>query len=118
MPNKSTKFQPGQSGNPAGRPVGSRNKLCEQFVTDLQQLWDEQGFAILQRVADEHPEKLLAAMVQVLPKDFQLSVNDNNVRFVINAQPLTELEWRRKHDLEITESLEQESVLLDQKTTC
>jgi hypothetical protein len=99
---KSTQFQKGQSGNPLGRPTGSRNKLSETFVTDLQSLWEEQGFAILQRVADEHPEKLLAAMVQVLPKDFQVSIDQQNVKWVINQQPHTnEIEWRTAHNLPI-----------------
>ena len=105
MGNKSTKFQPGQSGNPKGRPVGSRNKLSETFITDLAELWDEQGSAILQRVADENPEKLLAAMVQVLPKDFQVTVDQKNVKWVINAQPvLTTEQWMEKHGLNVIES--------------
>jgi hypothetical protein len=28
-------FKPGQSGNPAGRPKGSRNRLAENFVADM-----------------------------------------------------------------------------------
>jgi hypothetical protein len=102
MAKQSTKFQPGQSGNPAGRPVGSRNKLSEQFIGDLQELWAEQGPSILQRVADEHPEKLLAAMVQVLPKDFQITVDQQNTKWVINASPrnLTVEQWRKMHDLD------------------
>jgi hypothetical protein len=28
-------FKPGQSGNSAGRPIGSRNKFSEAFCRDL-----------------------------------------------------------------------------------
>ena len=107
MGKETTQFKPGQSGNPKGRPAGSRNKLSETFITDLQSLWDEQGFAILQRVADDHPEKLLAAMVQLLPKDFQVSVDQQNVSWVINASPkaLTVEQWRKMHGLDSPELL-------------
>jgi Family of unknown function (DUF5681) len=36
-------FKPGQSGNPAGRPLGSRNKLSEAFLADFYQVWQERG---------------------------------------------------------------------------
>jgi hypothetical protein len=92
--------------------MGSRNKLSETFVTDLAELWEEQGSAILQRVADEHPEKLMAAMVQVLPRDFQVSVDQQNAKWVINASPkeLTEQQWRKVHNLAIEGKVTKEPV--------
>ena len=104
MGNKTTQFQPGQSGNPKDRPVGSRNKLSEHFVSDLQELREEQGPKILRRVAKDDPAKLLAAMVQVLPKDFQITVDQQNMKWVINAKPLTTLEWMQEHGLNVIES--------------
>src|SRR5258706_14779714 len=34
------KWQPGVSANPKGRPKGSRNKLGEAFLSDLQADWE------------------------------------------------------------------------------
>ncbi len=35
MAKRDTTFKPGQSGNPRGRPKGSRNKLGEEFICEL-----------------------------------------------------------------------------------
>jgi len=37
--------EPGQSGNPKGRPKGSRNKLSEDFFRDLCEAWQAMGKA-------------------------------------------------------------------------
>lgn len=91
MGNKTTKFQPGQSGNPAGRPRGSRNKLSERFISDLADLWDEQGSSILQKVAEDNPARLLIVMVQVLPKNFQVAMTNNRPLIELTLEELTEI---------------------------
>jgi hypothetical protein len=58
---------PGQSGNSAGRPKGSRNKLGEQFLTDLYADWVENGVAAIKKVRETRPEIYL----KVSPPSFR-----------------------------------------------
>ena len=70
------KFQPGQSGNPRGRPKGSRNKLGEDFINALADDFAEHGVAAIAKVRDEKPSDYLKAIASLVPKDINLNVNE------------------------------------------
>ena len=42
-------WQPGQSGNRHGRPVGARGRFSERFVADLTTAWEQYGAPALDR---------------------------------------------------------------------
>lgn len=66
-------FEPGKSGNPAGKPKGSKNKLVDAFWADFADAWKEHGASALQKVAKEDPGKFLTVAASVMPKDVNVN---------------------------------------------
>lgn len=69
-------FEPGKSPNPAGRPKGSRNKLGEQFLSDMYADWQENGVAVIASVRAEKPDVYLKVVASVLPKELNIKVSE------------------------------------------
>ena len=69
-------FVPGQSGNPAGRPKGSRHKISEAFVAALCEDFEAHGVAVIARVRTEKPDQYLKVIASILPKDINLKAPD------------------------------------------
>jgi len=78
VPKQLTPWKPGQSGNPAGRKPGSRNKLVEDFVSDLQEKWRTDGADILDRVAANEPAKIVEVISRLAPKDIAVKLDERN----------------------------------------
>ena len=65
----------GQSGNPAGRPVGARGRFSERFVADLTTAWEQHGAQALEQTAKLYPDRFVAIASHLIPKDVSVSLS-------------------------------------------
>jgi hypothetical protein len=65
-------WKPGQSGNPAGRPRGSRNKLSEDVIDMVAKTAREGGLQAFERMRDEHPADYCKMLVGLIPQYFRV----------------------------------------------
>src|SRR5947209_8249460 len=61
-------YEPGQSGNPAGRPKGSRNKLGEDFIAAVAKDWTEHGATVIAQVRQSSPVAYLRVVASLVPQ--------------------------------------------------
>ncbi len=68
------KFQKGNKLG-AGRPRGSRDKITQAFLNDLEAHWRKNGKSALDEALKKAPESYVKVVASLLPKDVNLNTN-------------------------------------------
>jgi hypothetical protein len=70
------RWQKGQSGNPQGRPLGSRQRIAERVLAGFSDLLDsDQAMASLKNLMLEDPAKFWSIAAGLLPRETLLQVS-------------------------------------------
>lgn len=67
MTDTSTRFKPGQSGNPGGKVKGQRRVLTADFIRAIAKDFHEHGPAVIEQVRMSKPEKYLEIVARLCP---------------------------------------------------
>jgi hypothetical protein len=67
-------FEPGQSGNPKGRPKGARNRLGTEFLEALEADFNQFGPQAIAQVREKKPEVYMRVVADLLPKEANINV--------------------------------------------
>jgi hypothetical protein len=79
-------FVKGQSGNPSGRPPGSKHKISEKFISALTADFEQHGETVISKVRADKPEQYLKIVADLVPKDVNLG-QDGPFRMTIEWKP-------------------------------
>ena len=85
-------FKPGQTGNPTGRPKGSRNQFSEAFLKDIHTEWVEHGKEVLKAVRTEDPSTFLRVAASIIPKEFTVKEDNTSLERLLEQHSVEELD--------------------------
>lgn len=89
-------WKPGETGNPNGRTVGSRNKLGEAFIDALFADFQANGIAAIVACREASPEAYIRVIAGLMPQKFQADVVHRFVA-LMPAPARTVSDWEHQH---------------------
>jgi hypothetical protein len=91
-------FRPGQSGNPGGKPVQSRNRITGAFLAALADDFDEHGRSAIVACREQTPSRYLAIVASLLPKQLEVA-QEKPVREMTREELEAEIAWAKERAL-------------------
>ena len=70
-------WPPGVSGNPNGRPVGSRSAFSAGFTRDLAEVWADKGKAAMLYTAEKQPAVFFATCARLIGPEVKLTIEQS-----------------------------------------
>src|ERR1700734_3564023 len=70
-------WPPGVSGNPNGRPVGSRTVFSQSLLKDLASVWAERGRAAMEKTAIDQPGVFFATCARLIGPEVKLTIEQS-----------------------------------------
>jgi Family of unknown function (DUF5681) len=70
-PPESTRFKAGESGNPGGRPTGTRERLTKRFLLDLAEDFEAHGKEAILECREKKPDVYIKAIAALCPKEIE-----------------------------------------------
>ncbi len=70
-PPAETRFKPGVSGNPGGKPVGIRNSITTRFLNVLQADFEQHGADAIAKCRETDPARYVQIVSALLPKQVE-----------------------------------------------
>ena len=74
MPRGNPNWKPGVSGNPIGRPIGSRQRIAEHVLSAYEAVLGEDPVASLRELKEHDPGKFWSIAANLLPREVAINV--------------------------------------------
>jgi hypothetical protein len=74
-------YKPGQSGNPHGKPPGTKQAFSKAFMRDLAVVWDEHGAASLRKTAMTQPAVFAGICARLIPQNVEVTLQEQRAGF-------------------------------------